>query len=65
MKIELESPRLIQLESKCISAIHQLNINEIDKAKEMLLELREMIEEQRNLINHQWKDALFCLANKL
>lgn len=65
MKLEIEKPDLMKLEMKCLTIIHRLQTNNTKDALSSAVELRGMIEAQRQLLTRDWKDLLFKLANTL
>lgn len=64
MKLDINSPKLIDLEMLCIGIIHEIDKGDTENAKSKATKLRERIVEERDLI-HQYRDLFFAIANKL
>lgn len=65
MTIEIRKPDLLELEIKCISVIQQCKTGNCERAAEIAEALRLLIREQRDILNTEWRDMFFKLANTL
>lgn len=64
MKLEINSPKLIDLEMLCIGIIHEIDKGDAESAKSKANKLRQRISEERDLLS-KYRDLFFAIANKL